>query len=579
VVLGPWVWVLPLVAMAVVHHAGPGSGFAADDLDFLARAMGRDEAAWPLARPLPGQWRWTLLTAWFGAQPAPHLWLAFLSHAASTLLVTAIARILTGRDAVAATAGVLFGAAAIAYAPLHWASGLGETLATSFVLAAFALHLRARQVHAPALAWLAGACAVLAVLSKESSLLAPVVVALADRLCPVRGEGRGAVREVALLGGLAGAAAIAAYVASPHVGGEAYAIAWNPAVWVRNLGTYLAWTVQLADPVRDRVATASPSHLPVAAAVAAALALLAWLERRDPLRPVRTGMAWALLLLAPVLLLERQAYLYYLLLPWAGLVWAAAAALGRLADRVAGAGAGAAGLLAVVAVGFTANESLQLHARRTLAVNGMKVDRIAREGELVRNGIGGLRRAAVAAGDTVLFVNPFPPLSMDASRGTVRGEDAAVSRFAYIPFVAAMRQGAVVPLFLPGVSVRGCRDAVLPEDERARVFQFDNDGTLTELGRGADALLALSEAYLIGERWGHAQRTLERLIVLGHDSDEVRWRLGRAFGMQGDDAGALREAQELLRRWPDSPRARALRENAARAGIGDPLRAPAPPAR
>ena len=109
-------------------------------------------------------------------------------------------------------------------------------------------------------------------------------------------------------------------------------------------------------------------------------------------------------------------------------------------------------------------------------------------------------------------------------------------------------------------------DSVPLEWERARVFRFENDGSLADLGRGAAALDSLASDYLAYERWGEARRALERVIELGSDGPEVRWRLGRALSQLGDDAGGFEQARLLLARWPDSRPARLLRVNAARAG-------------
>src|SRR5262245_65046069 len=81
------VWAAPLTAAAIVHGGALAGFFAADDLDFLARARGLDSTPWGWARPLPGMLRWRLFTAWFGVHPLPHLVLAWLFHAATAMLV------------------------------------------------------------------------------------------------------------------------------------------------------------------------------------------------------------------------------------------------------------------------------------------------------------------------------------------------------------------------------------------------------------------------------------------------------------------------------------------------------------
>lgn len=115
-------------------------------------------------------------------------------------------------------------------------------------------------------------------------------------------------------------------------------------------------------------------------------------------------------------------------------------------------------------------------------------------------------------------------------------------------------------LFIPGVTVLGMGDGLPHAWERARVFRFGNDGTLTGLGRGVRALDALAEDYALGERWTDARTVLTRLIELGADGPEVRWRLSEALRHLGDDAGSRAQIRLVLERWPDSPRAEKLRK-------------------
>lgn len=558
-------WLAPLAALLIVHGGALAGFFAADDIDFLMRVRGLDATPWPLARLLPGAWRWQGLTALFGATPLPHLALALVLHGASALLVTRITLRAGLGGSSAMIAGTLMAATSIAYASTHWASGLGEVLAAALALAALALHLECRHRTRPLLAMLAGAAAAAAVLSKESAILAPLVVWLADRLLPVRGDGRGAIREVLVGGGLAAAVAVALYLRDPHVGGEAYALAGSVTVWLTNLGTYGAWLVMLTDPIRDRVAQSDPALMGLGIFVLLAWGIAALFELRSHSRPVTAGLAWFVLLLAPVLLLANHTYLYYMVLPWAGVALAVGALLGRVIARTP---ATAAPVIALALCGaFVANEAMQLRTRQRLDVSGLKVDRIARESGILRRAVTDLRAAALTPGDSVAFVNPYPLLSMDASRGEVHADASALSEYAYIPFVLATREGRALSLFVPGPVIVGVSDGVRRDWEGVRVFRYDNDGALTDIGRGADALFVLSDDYLRGERWNYAQLALQRLLELGRDDAEVRWRLGRALGQQGDEAGALAQAQILLTRWPDSPRAVTLRENAARAGI------------
>jgi hypothetical protein len=219
-------------------------------------------------------------------------------------------------------------------------------------------------------------------------------------------------------------------------------------------------------------------------------------------------------------------------------------------------------VLALLLAAFVANEAWQVRTRATLAGGGIVIDRVARESGLLRRSLSDLRAAHVEPGDTIALVNPDPQRSVDAANAVVRPAGSGFGEHAYIPLVSAWRGGRALPLFLPGVTVLGMGDGVPPAWERARVFRFENDGRLFDIGRGATALDSLASDYLAGERWLDARVALERLIALGHDGPEVRWRLGSALAHLGDDAGGYAQARLLLERWPESPRARLLRENA-----------------
>jgi hypothetical protein len=571
----PAAWLVglaPLAAAAIVHGSAVAGFFAADDLDFLARARGLDPTPWGWARPLPGQLRWQLFTSWFGMRPFPHLLLAWLLHAGSALLVARIALLAGLGRWSAITAGVLVAASSIAYTSTHWASGLGEVMAAAFALGALALHLECRHRQRPALAWLAGASAVGAVLSKESAVLLPLAVFAFDRMVPVRSAGRGALREVVCLGGLAGLLVVGSWITHPNVAGEAYALSASPAAWVTNLCTYGAWLVRIADPIRDRTAIADPALLGWGLVLFAAWLLAAWSERARELRPVTAGLAWFALLLAPVVPLASHSYLYYLVAPSAGFALAAGVLLVGLATRIGR--ANLAAVLGLVLVAYVGNEAYQVRVRQTLAGGGIIVDRVARESALLRRSLAGLRAAHVVAGDTIVLVNPDPQRSVDAAHDVVRPAGSGFGEHAYIPLVSAWHGGSALSLFLPGVSVLGMGDGVPRAWERARVFRFDNDGQLHDLGRGATALDSLASDYLMGGRWLDARTALERIIELGRDGPEVRWRLGSALARLGDDPGAFAQARLLMARWPDSPRARLLRENSARM---TPPGAPPPP--
>jgi protein O-mannosyl-transferase len=101
----------------------------------------------------------------------PHL-VNLLLHAAVTLLWAQLIRRLTGRNALALVAGILFAVHPVHTEAVTWLSGRAELLAAGFTLAA--LHLAiSRSSRAR---WLAPAAVLLAVGSKESATVLPILL-------------------------------------------------------------------------------------------------------------------------------------------------------------------------------------------------------------------------------------------------------------------------------------------------------------------------------------------------------------------------------------------------------------------
>lgn len=523
-------WSPPTIALllattlvaAIVHGGALTGGFASDDFDFLMRVRNADLAAWGWARPLPGLVRWSMLTTVFGAQPLPHLLFAFLLHAGCAALLVRIGLRAGLPWQGALAAGVLLAGTTVAWTSTHWASGMGEVMAGAFALGALALHLECRAVSSARAAWFAGACAVGAVMSKESALLLPLAIAGADACVAKGATGRGALAQVVGLGVGVAAAVLVAWGLAPHVAGEAYAMSLSPYDALVNLSTYAAWLVRMSDPVRDRLALPDAALLLPGLAVLLVWAAGVWFERRSDSRPITAGLLWFVLMLLPVLPLQRHTHLYYLVVPFAGVALAAGAVLGRLTQRV-GQAAGTV-LVVLLLSGYVAVEATQSRARASERGGGVLVDRVARESGLIRNALASLREAKVVPGDTIVIINPYPLLGVDPSRSEVSGPGGGFGSHAYIPLVAALREGRALPLLMPGVTVLGMGDGVPPEWMRARVFQFDNEGGLADLGRGTAALDTVATAYLEGSRWADADAALSRLAAAGVDTPWLRER-------------------------------------------------------
>jgi hypothetical protein len=496
-----------LVAGAVVHWPALRMFFAQDDVTFLLRAAGLEPTPWSLARPLSEGLAWQLQYAAFGMNPAPYAATRLALHLACAALVYAAGlRLLRGRGAAAAAA-LLFAASSVAFTPVHWGACIVELLAALFALAAFVVFLAARARDSGPLAWLAGGIVAAAVLAKESTVTLPAAFAL------VPAYGRPARRALRTL--LPAAAAVALLAAAflltrsrfsygQYTGGDAYAMDFAPSHLFANLSTYLQWLVTIGLPVRDRAAFADAGAWRAGGAVLVAVAVALWACRRDERRAALLGAGWFAAFLLPVLPLVNHTYYYYLYLPWAGACWLGAAAFEHFAAR------GARALVTVLACALLATfvfaEWNNVRAREAAMMGPVPADKTVREGRLLGNLVKALRAAQLSRGDEVGFLSPWQSEHFQAD-GRARTEE---DYRAYLPVEGVLRNGESLRLFLPGVSSLGFTDVPPPEWDGARLFLFDNDGTLTPLGQGPRALIAYSAWLRRADRNAEADTLMAR---------------------------------------------------------------------
>jgi len=523
--------------------------FAQDDVTFLARARGLAPTPWSLARPFSEGWVWRGLNAAFGFEPLAYHAFGFGLHLANAALVYAVGlRLLRSRPAAAAAA-VLFGASSIAFTPTHWTSCIVELLVTTLSLAAFRLWLDARARNAAGPLWLAALLGLLALLSKESAILFPLVLLAAH----VRLGSRAPVRTLApqVIATAAYAVALLATLRLVHyVGSETYSMSRSPAFIALNLATYLRWLVALTVPVRDAVAAMSPDAWRSGLAVALAIAFALWSQRREPRHPEEIGAAWFVAFLAPVVALRHHTYLYYLYLPWPGLCWMLAAIGQRLARRSPPALAWA---MAAALVAFVGVEYRNVRAREHAMVGPFAQDKTIREAMLLENAIQDLRAAGVRPGDRIAFVNPAPRRHF-AVADTSAAKAAPVH--SYVPLEGALRGGEAIRVFFPGVEYLGFESRLPREWEDAQVFLFHDDGTLRAVGRGSQALAELGRFALRTRQWKEADEMFLRSRALGDTLADATYGLIITSDFLGRPQDSKRHAADFLRRWPNDPRAR-----------------------
>jgi len=556
---------LALVAAAVVHAPALGTWFAQDDVSFIARARGIIPTPWSFARPLSEGLVWRALLAAFGLNPLPYHLFNFALHLANVALVHAIGIRLLGDRWKAAAAATIFGVSGIAFTPLHWISCLVELLVTTFSLAAFLMFLRGREADGRSALWRWGsaACVFAALLSKENAILLPVAFAVAHlRMGTPAGSAPAPARP--RFGPLAPPFAAAALYAVAflatlktvhYVGSDAYAMSRDPIHVVLNLFTYLRWIVLPQVPVRDAFAGVDPAAWTTGFVVMVVVLVALWTQRRRTAHPEEVGVAWFLVLLAPVVPLASHTYLYYLYLPLAGACWFVVAFAGRLLGRVpllrpqAAAGIAWGLVMLLTFVEFSA-----VRAREAAKIDAFAMDKTIRESTLLRNAVADLRAAGVTAGDTVAFMNPGPRKRVRLVGGDADAEPVR----SYYPLEGAMRQGQSIAVFFPGAGYLGFGRDIPPEWERAKIFVFFDDGHLEPIGSGTEALAQLGHQLVLQERWDEAGQAFERSIASGDTLPDAAYGLIATDYFQGRRERAMARAAAFLRRWPDDPRVPAL---------------------
>ncbi len=310
----------PLLAAAaagvVVYHRALAYFFSQDDFLGLARASGlapRLSGPW---RSLSHQWLFDLLWPLAGLHAVPYHLVSLASHAACAALLVGLFSRWVSRPA-ALVGAVFFAAHPALFGALFWISAAGDSLALLFALAALMLAPRADRLR-----WVSLPAFALSLLAKESTLLLPVVVALAARTA---GRVRLTLAAIALVYVVTLAAGNAFGVRDHLPGAAPYALGLGPHI-VSNGLTYLGWTAAFLLPaVRGFGDAVDPAVYPWA--IGALVLWLAGLASRSLRRRGwwRGGATW-LVFLVPVLPLPNHTYHYYLYAPLMGAAWCVAAA-------------------------------------------------------------------------------------------------------------------------------------------------------------------------------------------------------------------------------------------------------------
>src|SRR5262245_3236505 len=168
-------WLDPLLAVLVagivvlVFHRAAGYFFRADDFEGLARARGLLPEREGIARLIPWRLYFAAFDRGFGLDPLPYHLASLAALAAVAVLVFVWMRGVAGRWAALAGAA-LYAAHPAHYAAAYWISAIGDPLAAAGSLGALIAARSARRAR-----WWAVPCLALALVSKESALLVPLV--------------------------------------------------------------------------------------------------------------------------------------------------------------------------------------------------------------------------------------------------------------------------------------------------------------------------------------------------------------------------------------------------------------------
>lgn len=322
-------WSIPSLLCLVVYWPGLVAWFQQDDFAWLALRLSVHSAGdllrvlfVPMAqgtiRPLSERAFFLVFQAVFGFEAGPYRVWVFLTQFASLVLLSAIARRVTGSRLAGFLAPVFWVLNTGLVVPMSWTSAYNQILCAFFMLLAFYCRLRRIETHKGR--WLAAEWAAFAagLGSLEVAIVYPALAAAYSLFWA-----RKHFRSTLPLFAASAVYGLAHFSAVPHGGSPAYALhfGWSMAgtlwtYWQRALG---------AAGVREHVGRLPEWPVVVAASVLTAgiLGGALWSGRRRALAGA-FGLLWFVVTLAPVVPLRDHVTSYYLTIPAAGLALALA---------------------------------------------------------------------------------------------------------------------------------------------------------------------------------------------------------------------------------------------------------------
>jgi hypothetical protein len=332
-------WTIPSLLCLVVYWPGLMAWFQQDDFAWLELGrMIRGPADLPTAlfaplaqgtiRPLSERAFFLLFRALFGVDALPFRICVFLTQFANLVLLSAIARRLTGSRLAGFLAPVLWVASSALAVSMAWNSAYNQILCAFFLLLAFYCLLR--YIDTGRRLFLAGqwAAFLLGLGALEIAAVYPAIACLYTAL-----NARKHLRKTLPLFAGSAAYAVVHYFAAPWEStSPEYVLHFGPSL-AATLWTY--WRSALGWGEIGRYFAAVPAWIGVAGTAiltAAILGSAVWAALKRCWTLV-FGLSCFLLLLAPVLPLREHVSEYYLTAPVAGLALAGAAAVALARGR------------------------------------------------------------------------------------------------------------------------------------------------------------------------------------------------------------------------------------------------------
>ncbi|HKQ58208.1 MAG TPA: tetratricopeptide repeat protein, partial [Candidatus Eisenbacteria bacterium] len=277
--------------------------------------------------------------------------------------------------------------------------------------------------------------------------------------------------------------------------------------------------------------------------------LVVWLFAliRGRSRPAWMGFAWFAGVLAPVVMLERQFYLYYLACALPGLV-------ASVAFLVAGRETPPARWASWVMVALVVLQGLAIEARATsrLAAAPLPTDFVLRRALIARNAIGDLTRGRDAVGARVVMLGQQPVEAASQGQSTTPVTDYQRDPWWDENVLGALAAGDALKLMLPQVREVTFAPWLAPEDSLSTIAAYGIDGHLTvseyrtfvsATGGAAPTSLAghLERAgrFLQRRLFVEARAELLAARALAPDHPDVLLNLGAVEAQLGDSTASL----------------------------------------